>query len=97
MPDTPYRIYVCTGIHCASRLPNSLALFERAVRRATNQAIQVMSSTCLSRCDHGANALIQPNGVTYERLTPHAIYEIIDQHCDNDQPVEHYRATAHGA
>jgi len=56
--------------------------------------VQVTGCGCLGPCEKGANMVIYPDGVWYQKVTPADVGEIVDAHLVGGKPVE--RLLYHG-
>ncbi|MFH2006973.1 MAG: NADH-ubiquinone oxidoreductase-F iron-sulfur binding region domain-containing protein [bacterium] len=83
-------LHVCAGTGCVSA--GSLELrdgLNEAIREhKLDGELKVVATGCNGFCAHGPIAVIQPEGVFYERIKPKDCGELVEQHFVLHQPVE---------
>jgi (2Fe-2S) ferredoxin len=73
-----YRLYLCTGLHCAARAAGLREVLENALWEAgLLGAIELHLGGCQAHCDHGPNLLIQPGNRRYAGVTPERAMAIV--------------------
>ena len=83
-------ILVCAGAGCVSS--HSLAVadsLERAIsEQGLDSEIRVVRTGCMGSCDLGPVAVVYPEGVFYQKLTPDDAELIVEEHLLKGRPVE---------
>lgn len=102
MPHPTRHVFVCSQQRppnhprgsCAAQGASALlqAFWGELQRRNAYETVAVTYSGCLGPCDGGANVLVYPEGVLYQRVTPADVNEIFDQHLEKGEPVDRLRA-----
>ncbi len=73
-----YRLYLCTGLHCAARAAGLREALENALWEAgLLGAVELHPGGCQAHCDHGPNLLIQPGNRRYAGVTPERAMAIV--------------------
>lgn len=105
MPNKPHRhVFVCSQSRppghprgsCAQKGCNDVlqAFWKELQARNAFETIAVTYSGCLGPCDQGANVLVYPEGVLYNRVTSADVAEIFDKHLVGGEPVARLQAPA---
>ena len=82
-------ILVCAGTGCVSCGSFALRreLEDEVRRRGLEGEVQVVATGCNGFCERGPIALVQPEGVFYQRLTPADVPELVEEHLVKGRPV----------
>ena len=70
------------------------AFWQELQQRNLYDRVSVTYSGCLGPCDQGANVLVYPDGVLYNRVSVADVAEIFDTHLLGDTPVARLQAPA---
>ncbi len=74
----PYRLYLCTGPHCAARAAGTREALENALWEAgLLGVVELRLGGCQDHCDHGPNLLVLPGNRRYARVTPERAAAIV--------------------
>ena len=65
-------------------------LQEKIMQKNLFQAVSVIPTGCLNRCQFGPVMIIEPGSYMYVDLTKEKIDEIIESHILNDEPIKKY-------
>ena len=81
---------------CAARGAQPLlqALWAEVQKRQAHEQVSITYSGCLGPCDGGANVLVYPEGVLYQRVSVDDVAELFEQHLLGGQPVARLQAPA---
>lgn len=85
-------VLICAGGACISAGEKSVKqVFEEKLREfALDSVVQVVETGCMGACNLGPLAVIYPEGIFYQKLTPQAAEEIVVEHLLKGRPVEKY-------
>ncbi|MGI8477254.1 MAG: (2Fe-2S) ferredoxin domain-containing protein, partial [Thermomicrobiales bacterium] len=77
-----HRVQLCLGPNCSPRGSGDLLpILQAAVERAgLTASVEVLATTCRSRCEHGPSMNVYPGPVFYNAVTEEAIEEIVQTH-----------------
>ncbi len=83
-------VLVCTGAGCVASgaLDVRAALQSELYRKGLDRECKIVETGCLGPCAAGPVAVIYPDGVFYERLTPADAPEIVEEHLLKGRVVE---------
>ena len=102
MADTnkTYRthVLVCAGAGCVSCGCEAVAqtLQSEIDRLGLANEVKVVLTGCMGSCNLGPVAVVVPEGVFYERLTPDGIKRVVEEHLLKGRPVEEFMHKAVG-
>ena len=81
-------IYVCGGTSCSS---GNEAVYDELLRElernGLNSQIEVIRTGCHGLCGKGPVMTIEPDGITYAKLEPDHMEEIVEDHLIGGKPV----------
>ncbi len=82
MALTTNTILICAGGGCISAGEESVkAALERKLKEYNlEDVVKVVETGCMGACSLGPLAIVYPEGVYYQKLTPKAAEEIVDEH-----------------
>ena len=64
-------------------------LFKKLVKeKGLNSTIRAQKSGCLDACDFGPSLVVYPEGVFYGGVALHDVEEIVNEHLENNRPVQ---------
>ncbi len=90
----PYRVHmmVCAGTGCVSNRSLSVrdALEKEIHQRGLAGEIQVVTTGCNGFCGAGPIAVVQPDGIFYQQLTPQDIPYLVEEHLLKGRPVQKF-------
>lgn len=90
-------IFVCTNqrkpgerVCCGEAHGMELvAAFKKAIKdRGLNVEMRAQRAGCFDICESGPNVVVYPEGVFYGKVQLSDVEEIVEQHLENDKPVE---------
>lgn len=92
MPLTTNTILICAGGACISAGEKSVkdAFEEELSKYGLDEVVRVIETGCMGACTLGPIAVIYPEGVFYQKLTPDAAREIVEEHILKGRIVEKY-------
>ncbi|MCC8151328.1 MAG: NAD(P)H-dependent oxidoreductase subunit E, partial [Lachnospiraceae bacterium] len=87
--DFRYHVFVCGGSGCDSMLSREVydELCSELARRKLEDEVNVVMTGCHGLCSHGPIMTIYPDGLTYARVLPIQVEEIVDEHFIHGRPV----------
>ncbi|MGB7991352.1 MAG: (2Fe-2S) ferredoxin domain-containing protein [Candidatus Methylophosphatis roskildensis] len=99
MPNKPIRhVFVCSQARppghprgsCAQKGCNELlqVFWKELQQRNAYDTIAITYAGCLGPCDLGANVLVYPEGILYNKVSKEDVFEIFDRHLVGGEPVE---------
>ncbi len=90
MPTYRSHVLVCAGASCVSSGSHSVAdALQQAIdRHGLSDEVKVVRTGCMGSCDLGPVAVIYPEGVFYQKLTPEHADTITSEHLLKGRPVE---------
>ncbi|MCU0243213.1 MAG: NADH-quinone oxidoreductase subunit NuoF [Acidobacteria bacterium] len=82
-------ILVCAGTGCVSggSFEVRRALEAEVRRRGLEGQVEIVATGCQGFCERGPVALVQPDGVFYQRLAPADVPELVEEHLVKGRPV----------
>lgn len=88
--NTRAHILVCAGAGCVASgsLEVSAALREAISSTKLSDEVKVIETGCLGPCAEGPVALVYPDGVFYQKLTPEDAQQIVEEHLLKGRVVE---------
>lgn len=95
-PDYRYRVHVCFGKNCT---PNGADAVFRAFQeqiRAHNltNSVDLIATSCRSRCELGPSVNVYPGPVMYGCMTPERVQVVVTRHLSGEeQPVASFTVT----
>ncbi len=83
-------ILVCAGAACVSSGCRQIrdAVVNKVIEQGLQNEIKVIETGCIGSCDLGPLALVYPEGVLYQKLTPADAEEIVTEHLLKGRIVE---------
>jgi len=83
-------ILVCggTGCHAGGGPLVEKALIKEIQRRGLADEIKVVETGCNGYCAAGPVAVVYPEGIFYQRLTPQDVPELVEEHLLKGRPIE---------
>ena len=92
--DYDAHVLVCKGGDCKKRGSKAVrgALKGELRARDMNRDVRIDSVDCLGLCKHGPNVIVYPGGTWYLGITEGDVPELVEQHLENGEPVEHLAA-----
>ncbi len=90
MESSRAHVLVCAGAACVSSGCREIrdAVVNKIVEQGLQDEIKVIETGCIGSCDLGPLALIYPEGVLYQKLTPKDAEEIVVEHLLKGRVVE---------
>ena len=87
-------VLVCGDGDCKKRGSKDVrkALKAELRERGRVRDVRIDSVECLGLCQHGANAVVYPDGVWYLGLRDEDVPEIVGRHLEGGEPVERLAA-----
>nr|MBP9015026.1 NADH-quinone oxidoreductase subunit NuoF [Candidatus Atribacteria bacterium] len=84
------QVLLCAGAACISSgaLKVKEALVRELQRNALDNEVRLIETGCVGPCNLGPLAIIYPEGVFYQRLTPEDAQEIVEEHLLKGRIVE---------
>lgn len=94
-PTHRLRCHVCLGPNCGPKgSPALLRRVQEAVAAAgLSDEVEVLGTSCRSRCLYGPSMTVYPGPVPYSWLTPEAVDRIVEEHFVGGTVVEQYEYT----
>jgi len=91
-------VLVCAGAGCVSCGCEAVAqtLQSEIDRLGLANEVKVVLTGCMGSCNLGPVAVVVPEGVFYERLTPDGIKRVVEEHLLKGRPVEEFMHKAVG-
>ncbi|MCD6102834.1 MAG: NADH-quinone oxidoreductase subunit NuoF [Thermotogaceae bacterium] len=92
MALTANTILICAGGACISSGEESVkqALEREISKYALQDVVRIVETGCMGACSLGPLMVIYPEGVFYQKLTPKAAQEIVEEHLLKGRVVEKY-------
>ncbi len=92
MALTTNTILICAGGGCISAGEESVkAALERKLKEYNlEDVVKVVETGCMGACSLGPLAIVYPEGVYYQKLTPKAAEEIVEEHILKGRVVSKY-------
>ncbi len=83
-------VLVCAGAACVSSGCREIrdAVVNNILEKGLQNEIKIIETGCIGSCDLGPLALIYPEGVLYQKLTPADAEEIVAEHLLKGRIVE---------
>jgi NADH:ubiquinone oxidoreductase subunit F (NADH-binding)/(2Fe-2S) ferredoxin/NAD-dependent dihydropyrimidine dehydrogenase PreA subunit len=83
-------LLICTGTGCVSNGAFEIkkAMEDELRKVGLEQEIQVIGTGCNGFCERGPVALVQPEGIFYQRLTVNDIPHLVEEHFLKGRPVK---------
>ena len=82
-------VLVCGGSDCAERGGERLlTALKSEVRRRGLTDVKVTKSGCLGQCEEGPHLVVYPEGVWYSGLGQEDLPVIVEEHLQNERPVQ---------
>ena len=82
MPESRHRVHVCFGKNCTpAGAKEVFAALQRAVAQAGLAGeIELLATSCRSRCELGPSVNVYPGPVPYGQMTPERAERVVRQH-----------------
>jgi len=89
MPTFRSHVLVCSGASCVSSGSQAVAeALEQALKDlGLTEEVQIVRTGCMGSCDLGPVAVVYPEGVFYQKLTPEDSRVIAEEHLLKGRPV----------
>ena len=88
-PSYRFRIHVCFGKNCTPG--GSPAVFDafrsELARAGLSSEVELIASSCRSRCELGPSVNVYPGPVMYGWMTPEGVRRVVDEHLIGGEPV----------
>jgi (2Fe-2S) ferredoxin len=90
-------VFICTHERAAGEKQSCgeghgmqlVKLFKQLVKeKGLNTEIRAQKSGCLDACEFGPSMVVYPEGIFYGKVTIQDVAEIVEEHLNNDRPVE---------
>lgn len=83
-------VLVCAGAACVSSGCREIrdAIVNKVVEQGLQEEIKIIETGCVGSCDLGPLALVYPEGVLYQKLSPDDAEEIVTEHLLKGRIVE---------
>ncbi|HEX2966238.1 MAG TPA: FAD-dependent oxidoreductase [Syntrophorhabdaceae bacterium] len=83
-------ILVCAGAACVSSGCREIrdAVVQHVAEKGLEGEVKIIETGCIGSCDLGPLALVYPEGVLYQKLTPQDAEEIVSEHLLKGRIVE---------
>ena len=90
MESSRAHVLVCAGAACVSSGCREIrdAVVNKVIEQGLQDEVKVIETGCIGSCDLGPLALIYPEGVLYQKLTPEDAEEIVSEHLLKGRIVE---------
>ncbi len=98
MPKPKHHIVVCTNTRppghpkgsCGEKgaQPVVMKFAEEMEKRGLFGKVVLSGSTCVGVCSAGTIVIVYPDNVWYQGVKPEDINDILEQHIQNEKPVE---------
>ena len=90
MESSRAHVLVCAGAACVSSGCREIrdAVVNKIIEQGLQDEVKVIETGCVGSCDLGPLALIYPEGVLYQKLTPQDAEEIVLEHLLKGRIVE---------
>jgi (2Fe-2S) ferredoxin len=87
-------VLVCKGGDCKKRGSKAVrgTLKDELRAHGMNRNVRIDSVDCVGLCKHGPNVIVYPGGTWYLGITEGDVPELVEQHLENGEPVEHLAA-----
>lgn len=102
MSRPPRHVFVCSQQRpaghprgsCAAKGASPLlqAMWAELQKRNAYEQVAITYSGCLGPCEGGANVLVYPEGVLYQRVSVDDVAELFDEHLLGGRPVARLQA-----
>lgn len=88
-PSYRYRVHVCFGKNCTPGGSPAVfaALRDELERAGLTNDVELIASTCRSRCELGPSVNVYPGPVMYGWMTPASIQRVVREHLVGGKPV----------
>lgn len=88
-PSYRFRVHVCFGKNCAPRgSPEVFEAFRDELHRAgLTTDVELIASSCRSRCELGPSVNVYPGPVIYGWVTPDGARRVVREHLIGGTPV----------
>ncbi|WP_448536428.1 NADH-quinone oxidoreductase subunit NuoF [Pseudothermotoga sp.] len=92
MPLTTSTILICAGGACISSGEASVkeALQREIKKYGLEEVVRIVETGCMGACSLGPIMVVYPEGVFYQKLTPHAAERIVQEHLLKGRIVQEY-------
>ncbi|WP_448524180.1 NADH-quinone oxidoreductase subunit NuoF [Pseudothermotoga sp.] len=92
MPLTTSTVLICAGGACISSGETSVkeALQREIKKYGLEEVVRIVETGCMGACSLGPIMVIYPEGVFYQKLTPHAAEKIVQEHLLKGRIVQEY-------
>ena len=88
-PSYRFRIHVCFGKNCTPG--GSPAVFDafraELARAGLSNEVELIASSCRSRCELGPSVNVYPGPVMYGWMTPEGVRRVVEEHLTGGEPV----------
>jgi (2Fe-2S) ferredoxin len=88
-PSYRFRIHVCFGKNCTpGGSPAVIDAFRSELARAgLSDDVELIASSCRSRCELGPSVNVYPGPVMYGWMTPEGVRRVVSEHLLGGVPV----------
>jgi len=88
-PNFRFRVHVCYGKNCTpGGSPEVFAAFQvELIRAGLSSEVELIASTCRSRCELGPSVNVYPGPVMYGWMTPEGVRRVVTEHLIGGTPV----------
>jgi (2Fe-2S) ferredoxin len=94
-PQSRYRVHVCFGKNCTPNGAEAVfAAFQTALAAAGIRDVELIATSCRSRCELGPSVNVYPGPVTYGQMNPERAYRVVVEHLSGPEtPVREFVVT----
>lgn len=94
-PQSRYRVHVCFGKNCTPNGAEAVfAAFRSALDAAGIRDVELIATSCRSRCELGPSVNVYPGPVTYGQMNADRAVRVVIEHLSgSERPVREYIVT----
>lgn len=81
-PASRYRVHVCFGKNCTPNGADAVwnTFRDELSRVGLTAEVELIATSCRSRCELGPSVNVYPGPVTYGEMTPERVREVVARH-----------------
>ena len=94
-PQSRYRVHVCFGKNCTPNGAEAVfAAFRSALEAQGIRDVDLIATSCRSRCELGPSVNVYPGPVTYGQMDSDRVYRVVLEHLSgSEQAVSEFVVT----
>ncbi len=94
-PQPRYRVHVCFGKNCTPNGAEAVfAAFKSALAARGIRDVELIATSCRSRCELGPSVNVYPGPVTYGQMDPVRVQRVVVEHLSGrEHPVGKFVVT----